>query len=134
MHDAPSRRNPIHQNETPTVRQKGTSHRGGSVEHGQFTAMTVGNRDVHAGRIHIDRHVQVRPGVEHGVRRQLGREQQHIVGHLNQVRLVKHRPDHRADRGGSVAVRAQAYAAFGPEFRRTMEFRQTMCCIGGHDQ
>ena len=108
MDDAPSRRDPIHQNETPTVRQQGTPHRGGSVEHGQFTAMTVGHLDVHAARVYVDRHVHVRPGVEHGVRRQFGREQQHIVGHLGQVRLVEHLPDHRADSGGSVAVRAQA--------------------------
>jgi len=70
--------------------------------------MTVGHRHVHAVCIDIDRHVQVRPGVEHRVRRQLGRKQQHIVGHLGQLCLVKHLPDHRADRGGSVAVRAQA--------------------------
>jgi hypothetical protein len=68
--------------------------------------MTVGHRHVHAGRIHIDRHVQIRPGVEHGVRRQLGREQQHIVGHVGQMCVVQHLPDHHADRGGSVAVRA----------------------------
>ena len=88
------------------MRQQGTPHRGGRVEHGQFTAMTVGDRDVHACRIHIDRHVEIRPGVQDGVRRQFGREQQHIVRHLGQVRLVEHVPDHRTDRRGSVAIRA----------------------------
>ncbi len=107
MYDAPSRGDLIHQNQTPTMRQQGASHRGGRVEHRQFTAMPIGDRDVDASGIHINRHGQVRPSVEHGVRRQLGREQQHIVGHLGQVRLVEHPPDHRADRGGSVAVRAQ---------------------------
>jgi hypothetical protein len=63
---------------------------------------------VYACGIHIDRHVEIGPGVQHGVRRQFGREQQHIVRHLGHVRLVEHLPDHRADRGGSVAVRAQA--------------------------
>lgn len=70
--------------------------------------MTIGDRDMYACRIHIDRHVEVRPGVQHGVRRQFGREQQHIVQHLGQVRLGEHLPDHRTDSGGSVAVRAQA--------------------------
>ena len=69
--------------------------------------MTISDPDVHARRIYLDRNVQIRAGVQDGIRRQLRREQQYVVRNRVQLRRLEHLSDHRPDRGGSVAVGAQ---------------------------